>query len=132
MRNTRWTSLLGPTALRLVLAGGLSFCGGGCHQHYYYYGNPPGSVAGCPPGSSAMPSTVTTAGPLCEVPGDTTTANSSSQRSTTVSDGRNSRVVVSTPSNNSQSRFGWKPSDPDSPPAITQVEGGLQSTTVKQ
>jgi hypothetical protein len=41
-------------------------------------------------------------------------------------------VVVSTPSNNSQSRFGWKPSDPDSPPAITQVEGGLQSTTVKQ
>jgi hypothetical protein len=76
-----------------------------------------------------MPSAVTTTGPLCEVPGDATTANS--QRSTTVSDGRNSRVVVSTPSNNSQSRFGWKPSDPDSTPAITQVDGALQSSTVK-
>ena len=88
MRNTRWISLLGRKALRVVLAGGLSFCGWGCHQHYYYYGNPPGTVAGCPPGSTVMPSTVTTTGPLCEVPGDGTTASSNSQRSTTVSDGQ--------------------------------------------
>jgi hypothetical protein len=132
MRNTPWTLWLGRKAQRVVLAGGLGFCGWGCHEHYYYYGNPTGTAAGCPPGSSVMPSTVTTAGPLCEVPGDATTAGSSSQRSTTVSDGRNSRLVVSTPSNNSLSRFGWKPSDPDSPPAITQVEGGLQSSTIKQ
>ena len=79
-----------------------------------------------------MPSTVTTAGPLCEVPGDGTTASSSSLRSTTVSDGKNSRVVVSTPSSNSLSRFGWKPSDPESTPAITQVDGAYQGTTIKQ
>jgi len=132
MRNTRWISLLGRKALRVVLAGGLSFCGWGCHQNYYYYGNPPGIVPGCPPGSTIMPSAVTTAGPLCEVPGDGTTASSNSFRSTTVSDGQNSRVVVSTPSNSSQSRFGWKPSDPESTPAITQVEGAYQSSTIKQ
>ena len=72
MRNTRWISLLGPKALRVVLAGGLSFCGWGCHQNYYYYGNPPGIVPGCPPGSTIMCRAVTTAGPLCEVPGDGT------------------------------------------------------------
>ena len=79
MRNTRWGSLLGRTALRVVLAGGLCFCGWGCHQHhYYYYGNSP---AGCPPGT-VMPSGVTTTGPLCEVPSDVgsggTTISSSS------------------------------------------------------
>ena len=58
MRNTRWISLLGRKALRVVLAGGLSFCGWGCHQNYYYYGNPPGIVPGCPPGSTIMPSAV--------------------------------------------------------------------------
>jgi hypothetical protein len=130
MRNTRWISSLGRKALRVVLAGGLSFCGWGCHQHYYYYGNQPGTVAGCPPGTSVMPSTVTSTGPLCEVPGEGTTANS--LRSTTVSDGQHSRVVVSTPSSNSQSRFGWKPSDPDSTPAITQVDGALPGSTIKQ
>src|SRR5208283_4395387 len=131
MRNTRWISLLGRKALRVVLAGGLSFCGWGCHQNYYYYGSPPGTVAGCPPGSTIMPSAVTTAGPLCEVPGEGTTASSNSPRSTTVSDGQNSRVVVSTPSSSSQSRF-WKPSDPESTPAITQVDGALPGSTIKQ
>jgi len=131
MRNTRWISLLGRKALRVVLAGGLSFCGWGCHQHYYYYGNPPGTVSGCPPGTTAIPSGVTTTGPLCEVPGESTTAGSNSLRSTTVSDGKSSRVVVSTPSNSSQSRF-WKPSDPDSPPAMTQVDGDYKGPTIKQ
>ena len=131
MRNTRWIPLLGRKSLRVVLAGGLSFCGWGCHQNYYYYGTPPGTVAGCPPGSTIMPSAVTTAGPLCEVPGEGATASSNSFRSTTVSGGQNSRVVVSTPSSNSQSRFGWKPSDPESTPALTTVDGGLPSTTIK-
>ncbi len=115
MRNTRSICLLGRKALRVVLAGGLSFCGWGCHQHYYYYGNPPATAAGCPPGTTIMPSGVTTTGPVCEVPGDTATATANSTRSTTVSDGKNSRVVVSTPSSGGLSRFGWKASDPERP-----------------
>jgi hypothetical protein len=39
-------------------------------------------------------------------------------------------VVVSEPSGNPLSRFGWRASDPDSTPAITQVEGGLQDSSV--
>jgi hypothetical protein len=132
MRNTRWISLLGRIALRVVLTGGLCFSGWGCHQHYYYYGNPPGTVAGCPPGSTVMPSGVTTTGPICDVPAEGATAGSNSLRSTTVSDGKSSRVVVSTPSSSSQSRF-WKPSDPDSPAAaVTQVDGDIKSPTIKQ
>ena len=136
MRNTRWGSLLGRTALRVVLAGGLCFCGWGCHQHhYYYYGNSP---AGCPPGT-VMPSGVTTAGPLCEVPSDvgsggTTISSSSgsgSARSTVIDDGRKSRVVVSEPSS-SKSRYYWKASDPDSSPAMTQVEGGIDDSSVRK
>ncbi len=131
MRNTRWMYLLGGKALRGVLVGGLCFCGWGCHQHYYYYGNPPATAAGCPPGTTIMPSTVTSTGPICDVSGDGTTASAGSVRSTTVSDGNNSKVVVSTPSSGGLSRFGWKPSDPESTPALTTVDGGLQSTTVK-
>ena len=71
MRNTRWISLLGPRARGLILAGGLCFCSWGCHQHYYYYGTPAGGAQGCPPGTTIMPSAVTT-GPICEVPADGT------------------------------------------------------------
>ena len=134
MGHTRWNALFGQKARRVVLAGGLSFLNWGCHQHYYYYGNPAGGVQGCPPGSGTtiMPSTVTTTGPLCDVPADSS-VNASSARSTTVSDGRKSRVVVSEPSSSKSSTFGWRPSDPDaSPAAITQVEGGLNDSTVKK
>jgi hypothetical protein len=77
-----------------------------------------------------MPSTVTT-GPLCDVFGDGTTTSSSANamRSTTVSDGRKSRVVVSEPAE-SKPRFGWRTSDPDAPPAMTQVEGALEDSSV--
>ncbi len=129
MQNTRWILQNGRRALRVALAGGLCCCGWGCHQHFYYYGNPPGMAQGCPPGTTIMPSGVTTTGPVCEVPVEGSSSNV--LRSTTVSDGKNSRVVVSTPSNGIASRFGWKASDPDSVPAITQVEGGIQSSTVK-
>ena len=131
MRNTRWISLLGGKALRVVLAGGLSFCGWGCHQNYYYYGNPPGIVPGCPPGSTIMPSTVTSRPALRG-----SRRRHDGQLQLISLDHRqrrqNSHVVVSTPSNSSQSRFGWKPSDPDSTPAITQVEGAYQGSTIKQ
>ena len=110
MRNTRWGSLLGRTALRAVLAGGLCFCGWGCHQHhYYYYGNSPAGA--CPPGT-VMPSGVTTAGPLCEVPSDvgsggTIEFGSGAARTTVIDDGRKPRVAVSEPSS-SKSRYNWK------------------------
>ena len=100
MRNTRSICLLGRKALRVVLAGGLSFCGWGCHQHYYYYGNPPATAAGCPPGTTIMPSGVTTTGPVCEVPGDTATASTNSPARRPSATAR-TRVVVSTPSNSS-------------------------------
>jgi hypothetical protein len=132
MRHTRWNALFGRKARRVVLAGGLCFCGWGCHQHYYYYGNQPGAVPGCPPGTGVLPSTVTTTGPICEVPGGGSTTSANSGRSTVVSDGQRSRVVVSEPSSSSASRFGWKASDPESMPAITQVDGAYQSSTVKK
>jgi hypothetical protein len=130
MRNTRLIDTLGRMATRTVLAGGLACCGWGCHQHYYYYGNQPG----CPPGT-VMPSTVT-AGPLCDVFGDVTisssaSADSNAMRSTTVSDGRKSRVVVSEPAE-SKTRFGWRISDPDAPPALTEVEGAYGDSSVKK
>ncbi len=108
MRHTRWNALFGRKARRVVLAGGLSFCGWGCHQHYYYYGTPAGGLQGCPPGTTIMPSAVTTSGPLCEVPADSTTS-ANSARSTIISDGRKSRVVVSEPSSSRSSSFGWRP-----------------------
>ncbi len=132
MRHTRWNALVGRTARRVVLAGGLGFCGSGCHQHYYY-GNPPMGVQGCPPGtgSTILPSAVTTTGPICDVPADSSVT---ATRSTTVSDGRKSRVVVSEPANSRSSSFGWRASDPDaSPSAITQVDGALGGdSTVKK
>jgi hypothetical protein len=131
MRNTRWISLLGRKARRVVLAGGLSFCGWGCHQHYYYYGTPPPVVPGCPPGTTVLPSAVTTAGPLCEVPADGTTINSNSSRSTIISDGRKSRVVVSEPSS-SRSPFSWRVSDPEASPAMTHVEGAYEDSAVRK
>jgi hypothetical protein len=114
----------------LILAGAMSFCSWGCHQHYYYYGTPAGTMQGCPPGTTIMPSAVS-AGPICEVPAAGTTVSDPS-RSTTVSDGRKSRVVVSTPSNSLSSRLGWRPSDPESPTAITSVDGAYQDSSVKK
>jgi hypothetical protein len=131
MRNTRLINSLSHAVLRAVVAGGLACCGWGCHQHYYYYGNQPG----CPPGT-VMPSTVTT-GPLCDVFGDGTaissnaSASANSTRSTTISDGRKSRVVVSEPAEG-KPRFGWRMSDPEAPPAMTQVEGAYEDSPVKR
>jgi hypothetical protein len=124
MRNTRWICLLGRKARRVVLAGGLALLGSGCHQHYYYYGNPPA----CPPGTTVLPSTVS-AGPVCEVPSD---VSSSRPRSTIISDGRRSRVVVSEPSGSRSRLSAWRSADPDSPPAVTQVEGALEDSSVKK
>jgi hypothetical protein len=40
-------------------------------------------------------------------------------------------VVVSEPSDSGRSRFSWRISDPD-PPAMTQVEGGIEDSAVKK
>ncbi|WP_165228250.1 hypothetical protein [Aquisphaera insulae] len=129
MRNTPRISLLGREARRIVLAIGLSSCSLGCHHHYYYYGNPPTTAMGCPPttgGTTIMPSAVTTTGPVCDVPEGSTTRVSS------VGDGRPSRVVVSEPSKSKTYKFGWRPSDPEETPTVTQVEGTLDGGTVKK
>ena len=106
MRNTLAVQWLRRKALPVVLAGGLCVCGWGCHQHYYYYGNPPAGVGGCPPGTTILPSAVGV-GPVCDVPAQSTVSSSTS-RSTTVSDGRKSRVVVSE-SSSGRSPLSWRP-----------------------
>jgi hypothetical protein len=133
MGHTRWNALFGQKARRVVLAGGLSLFNWGCHHHYYYYGTPTtAGVQGCPPGTGTtiLPSAVATTGPICEVPADSVVGANSS-RSTIVSDGRKSRVVVSEPSN-SRSSYSWRPTDPDSPSAVTQVDGALDDSRVKK
>ena len=131
MRDTRWTAWLKRGASRALLAGGLCFGAWGCHEHhYYYYGTPTGAaVPGCPPGTTVLPSTVG-AGPVCDVSSDGT-INSSSARSTTISDGRKSRVVVSEPSSN-RSLFGWRPTDPEASTASTQVDGAIGDSAVRR
>ncbi len=131
MRNTHAVRWLRRKALPVVLAGGPCVCGWGCHQHYYYYGNPPASVGGCPPGTTILPSAVSV-GPICEVPAQTAVSPSTS-RSTTVSDGRKSRVVVSE-SSSGRSSLSWRPSDPDASPGMAQVEveGALPDPTVRK
>lgn len=133
MRDTRWISSLGRRARRALLAGGLCCCGWGCHQHHYYYGGTPASAAapGCPPGTTVLPSTVSAAGPVCDVSGDGPVITSNSGRQTTVNDGRKSRVVVSEPSSN-RSYFGWRPSDPEASTASTQVDGALGDSSVRK
>jgi hypothetical protein len=134
MRRARLIASFESTAFRVVLAGGLSFLGSGCHHHYYYYGNP----SACPPGT-ALPSAVSsTVGPVCDVPTEVvqggTTVVSGPQPSTVVENGRRPRVVVSEPysgSGKSKSRLSWRSSDVESPPAITHVDGGLDDSTVK-
>jgi hypothetical protein len=73
---------------------------------------------------------VTTACPLCDVSPSGTTTSQGSPRSTVVSDGRKSRVVVSEPSTTFP-RFGWRASDPE-PPAMTEVSGALEDSSVKK
>ncbi|QEH34935.1 hypothetical protein OJF2_34800 [Aquisphaera giovannonii] len=128
MRNTHRISQLGREASRIVLAVGLCVCSWGCHQHYHYYGTPPPAGYGCPPaaGAAVVPSAVAT-GPVCEVP-----AEGSTMRSSTIGDGRSSRVVVSEPSRGKSFKFGWRPTDPDEAPTITQVDGTLDGNTVKK
>jgi hypothetical protein len=132
MRNTRWISLLGGKARRVTLAGALCFCGWGCHHHHYYYsGTPVSAVApGCPPGTTVLPSNVSAAGPVCDVT-DGPVITSNSGRSTTISDGRRSRVVVSEPSGG-KSLFGWRPTDPEASTASTQVDGALGDSSVRK
>jgi hypothetical protein len=122
MRNAWFRGNHRHRLLGVVLAGGLACTCLGCHQHYYYYGDP------CAPGSP-VPSTVRT-GPVCDVPtevvdGGTKLADGSASRSTVVSGASrslSSRVVVSEPSE--PSRLSWRRSDPDGSLATTTVQGG--------
>ena len=130
MRNARSMFPLGRKALGVVLAGWICCCGWGCHQHHYYYYGGQGAGA-CPP-ATIVPSTV--AGPVCEIPSTVDSAPVvSSRATTTIQNGRKSRVVVSEPSSSSSrsARFGWRSAEYDDAPAMTHVEGGLDETVVK-
>jgi hypothetical protein len=74
---------------------------------------------------------VTTAGPLCDVTPSGTSLSQGTPRSTVVSDGRKSRVVVSEPASGF-SKFGWRASDPETPPAITEVNGAIEDSAVRK
>ena|ERR1039458_7546542 len=128
MRKARFLAFCRRPLLGVILASGLAFAGAGCHQNYYYYGDP------CAPG---MPvSSTVRSGPLCDVPtqvveGDTTVAGGSN-RSTTVTGGQSKspRVVVSEPG--SASPFSWRRSDSDGSQAITSVQGSTNDATVNK
>ena len=129
MRQT-WFLALWRQVVGVVLAGALAFTGLGCHQYYYYSGDP------CAP-ASPIPSSVRT-GPICEVPtqvveGGTTLAEGSS-RATTVTGGSPTtpRVVVSEPSGQGQSRLSWRRSDPEGSLATTSVQGTIDDSKVNR
>ena len=115
--------------LGVILAGELACTGLGCHQYYYYYGDP------CAPGTP-VPSTVRS-GSVCDVStqaveGGTKLADGSS-RSTVVSGAsptNSSRVVVSEPS--SPSRLSWRRADPDGGLATTSVQGAINDPSVNR
>jgi hypothetical protein len=103
----------------------LAFTGLGCHQHYHYYGS-----SACGPSTTTLPSTVQSATTICDEPTQIveggTKVGSGSTISSNVSGTKSSRVVVSEPRNS------WKTVDPDSSVARTDVEGALNSSTIKQ
>ncbi len=128
MRKARFLAFCQRPLLGVILASGLAFVGAGCHQHYYYYGDP------CATGMPA-PTTVRT-GPLCDtttqvVEGDATVAGGSN-RSTTVAGGQSKspRVVVSQPG--SASPFSWRRSDPEASQATTSGAGSTDAAKVNK
>ena len=129
MRHAWFLAFCRRRLLGVILAGELALTGLGCHQHYYYYGDP------CAPGTP-MPSSVRS-GPVCEVPtqvveGGTKLADGSS-RSTVVSGATPSsasRVVVSEPSE--PSRVSWRRSDPDGSLPTTSVSGTANDSSVNR
>jgi hypothetical protein len=128
MRKARFLAFCRRPHLGVILASSLAFAGAGCHQHYYYYGDP------CAPGMPA-PATVRS-GPVCDVTtqvveGEATVADGST-RSTTVTGGqaKSPRVVVSEPA--SSSRFSWRRSEPDGSQATTSVSGSIDDAKVNR
>jgi hypothetical protein len=109
-----------------ALLGILGVLGPGCHQHYYYYGNPPG----CGPISPA-PSSIQY-GSTCDVPTQVIEGGTVLPRRVDepalVGHARRPRVVVS---ENDRPRSSWKATDPEASLATTQVEGALRDSTVR-
>jgi hypothetical protein len=126
MRQAWFLALSRRRLLGVILAGELAFIGAGCHQHYYYYGDP-----ACGPSTTTLPSTVQSGTTICDGPtqvveGGTKIGNGSTIPSN-VSGAKSSRVVTSEPRNS------WKTkADNDSSVATTSVEGSLDSPTIKQ
>ena len=126
MRHTRWNALFGRKARRVVLAGGLGFLRLGLPPTLLLLRQPAEGRAGLPAGHGHNHPAQRRDDdrPPLRCSRRQHDQRDSSARSTTVSDGRKSRVVVSEPSSSRSSSFGWRPSDPEASPAITQVDGG--------
>jgi hypothetical protein len=126
MRRDGFSDLRRWAALALAMAGGLACVG--CHQNFYYYGEPPYG----PPVKGASSVQV---GSICDVPTQVVDGGTRSSEvsppsprvsGTTVSP----RVVVSTP-DQSPARLSWKRADPDAGPGpTTTVEGNIDPPTV--
>lgn len=129
MRNAR--SPFSPTRRIWIaaMAAALCVCGMGCHQHHYYYGAPGALAVQGYPSSVIAPGAIVE-GPICEVPSAVDGGTVVSSRSTTIDGGRKqSRVVISEPAGrSSSSRIGWRSYNPEDVPAITRVEGALDSS----
>jgi hypothetical protein len=113
----------------VILPGVLACTGLGCHQYFYYPGDP------CAP---ALPvSSSVRSGPICEVPTQVveggTTLSDGSSRSTTVTGGSTTpaRVVVSEPLSQGEPAFSWRRSDPDASVA-TNVQGTIDDSKINR
>jgi hypothetical protein len=108
-----------------AIACAAALTGLGCHQNFYYYGEPPYG----PPVKGASSLQV---GSICDVP--TTVVDNSTRSSavppTTISSSSLAPRVIRSQPDQAPSRLSWKRADPDGGPTTT-VEGSLDSSVVR-
>ncbi len=124
MRREGFSELRRWAAIAVTSAA--AFASVGCHQNFYYYGEPPYG----PPVKGASNVQV---GSICDVPTQVVDGGTRSSEvlppTTRVSGSTvSSRVVVSQPEQG-PARVSWKRADPDAAPTTT-VEGNIDSPTV--
>ena len=115
--------------MAIALTSTFALAGLGCHQNFYYYGEPPYG----PPVKGASSVQV---GSMCDVPmtqvvdGGTRSSEVSAPTTRVSGSTVSPRVVVSQPDQGPQ-RLSWKRADPDAGPTTT-VEGNIDSPTINR